>query len=147
MSKIAVKPRLQPELFAYSFPVRVYFENTDAGGVVYHAEYLKFMERARTEWLRHLGHDHQALAKSHRVVFVVTAIAVDYLKPARLDDTLAVSARLDSMGKVRCVFAQEIRREDELLVTGRVTVACVHGDTMRPAEIPEGLRRKMEASI
>ena len=147
MSKIAVKPRLQPELFAYSFPVRVYFENTDAGGVVYHAEYLKFMERARTEWLRHLGHDHQALAKSHRIVFVVTSIAVDYLKPARLDDNLAVSARLDSMGKVRCVFAQEIRREDELLVTARVTVACVGSEAMRPAEIPEALRRKMEASI
>ncbi|HRE13677.1 MAG TPA: tol-pal system-associated acyl-CoA thioesterase [Usitatibacteraceae bacterium] len=147
MSRIAVKPRLQPELFTYSFPVRVYFENTDAGGVVYHAEYLKFMERARTEWLRHLGHDHQALAKSHRVVFVVTAIAVDYLKPARLDDTLAVSARLESLGKVRCVFAQEIRREDELLVTARVTVACVGSESMRPAEIPEALRRKMEASI
>lgn len=147
MSRIAVKPRLQPELFAYSFPVRVYFENTDAGGVVYHAEYLKFMERARTEWLRHLGHDHQALAKSHRVVFVVTAIAVDYLKPARLDDTLAVSARLESLGKVRCVFAQEIRREDELLVTARVTVACVGSESMRPTEIPEALRRKMEASI
>ncbi len=147
MSRIAVKPRLQPELFTYSFPVRVYFENTDAGGVVYHAEYLKFMERARTEWLRHLGHDHQALAKSHRVVFVVTAIAVDYLKPARLDDTLAVSARLESLGKVRCVFAQEIRREDELLVTARVTVACVGSESMRPTEIPEALRRKMEASI
>jgi len=147
VSRIAVKPRLQPELFTYSFPVRVYFENTDAGGVVYHAEYLKFMERARTEWLRHLGHDHQALAKSHRVVFVVTAIAVDYLKPARLDDTLAVSARLESLGKVRCVFAQEIRREDELLVTARVTVACVGSESMRPTEIPEALRRKMEASI
>ena len=64
MSRIAIKPTLQPELFVYSFPVRVYFENTDAGGVVYHAEYLKFLERARTEWLRHLGFDHQALRAS-----------------------------------------------------------------------------------
>ena len=92
MTKIAVKPGLQPELFVYSFPVRVYFENTDAGGVVYHAEYLKFLERARTEWLRHLGFDHQSLARNHRVVFVVTQAAVDFLntddagEPAPYDD-------------------------------------------------------------
>jgi len=76
VTKIAVKPRLQPELFVYSFPVRVYFENTDAGGVVYHSEYLKFLERARTEWLRHLGFDHQALARNHRTMFVVTSLAI-----------------------------------------------------------------------
>src|SRR5205085_871845 len=99
VTRIAVKPTLQPELFAYSFPVRVYFENTDAGGVVYHGEYLKFLERARTEWLRHLGFDHQALARDHRLVLVVTAIAIDFLRPARLDDTLAVSVRLESLGK------------------------------------------------
>lgn len=147
MTRIAVKPRLQPELFTYSFPVRVYFENTDAGGVVYHAEYLKFMERARTEWLRHLGFDHQALARQHRIVFVVTAAAVDFLRAARLDDNLAVSVQLESLGKVRCVFTQEIRREDDLLVKARVTVACVTGEQFKPVEIPEALRRKMEASI
>jgi acyl-CoA thioester hydrolase len=147
MTRIAVKPTLQPELFAYSFPVRVYFENTDAGGVVYHAEYLKFLERARTEWLRHLGFDHQALARVHRVVFVVTAAAVEFVKPARLDDTLAVSVHLDSLGKVRCVFSQEIRRDDEVLVRARVTVACVQGESFKPAEIPDPLRRKMEASL
>jgi acyl-CoA thioester hydrolase len=147
MSKIAVKPRLQPELFTYTFPVRVYFENTDAGGVVYHSEYLKFLERARTEWLRHLGFDHQALARQHRIVFVVTAAAVDFLKPARLDDSVGVSVQLESLGKVRCVFVQEIRREDELLVRAKVTVACVTGEHFKPVEIPEALRRKMEASI
>ena len=147
MSRIAVKPTLQPELFVYSFPVRVYFESTDAGGVVYHAEYLKFFERARTEWLRHLGYDHQALAREHRVLFVVTSLAVDYVKPARLDDSLAVSVRLESLGKVRCVFAQEVRRDDEVLVKARVTVASVTGENMKPVEIPEGLRKKMEASL
>jgi acyl-CoA thioester hydrolase len=85
VTKAVLRPTLQPELFAYSFPVRVYFENTDAGGVVYHAEYLKFLERARTEWLRHLGFDHQGLARDHRVMFVVSAIAMDFMKPARLD--------------------------------------------------------------
>ena len=147
MSRIAIKRTLQPELFVYSFPVRVYFENTDAGGVVYHAEYLKFFERARTEWLRHLGFDHQALARDHRIVFVVTAAAVDFGKPARLDDNVAVSVRLESLGKVRCVFAQEVRRDDEVLVKAKVTVACVTGVHFKPAEIPEALRRKMEAAL
>jgi acyl-CoA thioester hydrolase len=142
-----MKPTMQPELFVYSFPVRVYFENTDAGGVVYHGEYLKFLERARTEWLRHLGFDHQALARDHRVVFVVTAASIDFTKPARLDDTLAVSVRLESLGKVRCVFLQEIRRDDEVLVAARVTVACVTGENFKPAEIPGGLRKKMEAAL
>ena len=147
MTRIAVKPRLQPELFVYSFPVRVYFENTDAGGVVYHGEYLKFLERARTEWLRHLGFDHQALARHHRIVFVVTQAAVDFLKPARLDDSVAVSVQLESLGKVRCIFNQEIRREAELLVRAKITVACVTGEHFKPAEIPEALRRKMQASL
>ena len=145
MTRIAIKPSLQPELFVYSFPVRVYFENTDAGGVVYHGEYLKFLERARTEWLRHLGFDHQALARSHRVVFIVSSVVADFLKPARLDDTLAVSVQLESLGKVRCIFVQEIRREDEVLVKAKVTVACVTGEAFKPTEIPEALRRKMEA--
>ena len=142
-----MKPTLQPELFVYSFPVRVYFENTDAGGVVYHGEYLKFLERARTEWLRHLGFDHHALARDHRIVFVVTHAAVDFAKPARLDDNLAVSVRLETLGKVRCVFNQEIRRDDEVLVKASITVACVTGENFKPVEIPEALRRKMEAAL
>ena len=147
MSRIAIKPTLQPELFVYSFPVRVYFESTDAGGVVYHAEYLKFLERARTEWLRHLGFDHQALAREHRSLFVVTAAAIDFSRPARLDDNLAVSVRLESLGKVRCVFAQEIRRDGEILVKATITVACVAGENFKPAEIPGPLRKKMEAAL
>jgi acyl-CoA thioester hydrolase len=147
VSRIAIKPTLQPELFAYSFPVRVYFENTDAGGVVYHSEYLKFLERARTEWLRHLGFDHQALARDHRVVFIVSSMSVDFMKPARLDELLAVSVRLESLGKVRCVFAQEVRRDDEVLVRAKVHVASVAGESFKPAEIPEPLRKKMEAAL
>jgi tol-pal system-associated acyl-CoA thioesterase len=147
MTRIAVKPTLQPELFVYSFPVRVYFESTDAGGVVYHAEYLKFLERARSEWLRHLGFDHQGLARNHRTQLVVTSMAVDFLKPARLDDSVSVSVRLESLGKVRCVFAQEIRRDDELLVKARVTVASLATEGFKPVEIPEALKRKMEAAL
>lgn len=147
MSRIAMKPTLQPELFVYSFPVRVYFENTDAGGVVYHSEYLKFLERARTEWLRHLGFDHQGLGRNHRVTLIVTAIACDFMKAARLDDNVAVSVHLESLGKVRCVFAQEIRRDDEVLVKAKVTVACVNGESFKPTGIPEPLRKKMEAAL
>ena len=147
MSRIAMKPTLQPELFVYSFPVRVYFENTDAGGVVYHGEYFKFLERARTEWLRHLGFDHQALARNHGVIFVVTSMAIEFAKAARLDDTLAVSVRLESLGKVRCVFLQEVKREDEVLVKAKLTVASLTAESFKPAEIPEALRRKMEASL
>jgi acyl-CoA thioester hydrolase len=147
MTRIALKPALQSELFTYSFPVRIYFENTDAGGVVYHAEYLKFLERARTEWLRHLGYDHQALARDHKVVFVVSSMAIDFLKPARLDDTLAVSVQLESVGRVRCVFAQEVRREDEVLVKAGVSVACLARESFKPVEIPAALKRKMEAAL
>ena len=147
MSRIATRTALQPELFVYSFPVRVYFENTDAGGVVYHAEYLKFLERARTEWLRHLGFDHQALERSHGVMLVVTSATIDFVKPARLDDNLAVSVRLESLGRVRCAFAQEVRRDAEVLVRARVAVACLAGEGFRPAEIPAPLRRKMEAAL
>ena len=146
MTRIAVKPTLQPELFVYNFPVRVYFENTDAGGVVYHGEYLKFLERARTEWLRHLGFDHQALARQYRIVFVVSAANLEFIKPARLDDMVNVSVKLESLGKVRCVFSQEIRREDEVLVRAKVTVACLVGESFKPVEIPEPLKRKMEAA-
>jgi acyl-CoA thioester hydrolase len=146
VSRIAVKPALQPELFVYSFPVRVYFENTDAGGVVYHSEYLKFLERARTEWLRHLGYDHQTLGRVHKLTFVVTSMSIDFVKPARLDDAVAVSVQVESIGKVRCVFQQEVRREDEVLVRAKVTVACVTAEGFKPTEIPEALRRKMEAS-
>ena len=147
MTRIAVKPTLQPELFVYSFPVRVYFENTDAGGVVYHGDYFKFLERARTEWLRHLGFDHQALRRDHGMVFAVTSMAIDFQKAARLDDNLAVSVRLESLGKVRCVFVQEVRRDDEVLVVAKVTVASLTAESFKPVEIPAPLRRKMEASL
>jgi len=114
---------------------------------VYHGEYLKFLERARTEWLRHLGFDHQALARNHRAVFIVSSIAIEFVKPARLDDTVAVSVKLESLGKVRCGFAQEIRREDEVLVKAKVAVASVNAESFKPVEIPEALRKKMEASL
>jgi acyl-CoA thioester hydrolase len=144
--RMVAKPLLQPDLFGFSFPVRVYFENTDAGGVVYHSEYLKFLERARTEWLRHLGFTHQQLAKKHGIVFVASQVAVDFVKPARLDESISVGVSIESLGKVRVIFHQEIRRDEEVLVRGRVTIACVTCEGFKPTEIPEEVRKKLEAA-
>ncbi len=144
--RAVVKPLLQPDLFGFSFPIRVYFENTDAGGVVYHSEYLKFLERARTEWLRHLGFAHLALARKHGIIFVASNVAVDFVKPARLDDSILVGVQIESLGKVRVIFHQEVRRDDEVLVRARVTIACVSCEGFKPMEIPEEVRKKLEAA-
>ncbi len=148
--RAAAKPLLQPDLFTFAFPARVYFENTDAGGVVYHAEYLKFLERARTEWLRHLGFTHHALSRHHGVIFVASQLAIDFVKPAKLDDAISIGVELESLGRVRVVFHQEIRREtgatSETLVRARVTVACVAVEGFKPVEIPEEMRKKLEAA-
>jgi tol-pal system-associated acyl-CoA thioesterase len=144
--RVAAKPLLQPDLFSFSFPARIYFENTDAGGVVYHSEYLKFLERARTEWLRHLGFTHQALGKKYSMMFVASQIAIDFVKPARLDDMVAVGVEVESLGRARIVFHQEIRRDDDTLVRARVTVACVGIEGLKPMEIPEDVRNKLEAA-
>lgn len=148
--RMVAKPLLQPDLFGFSFPVRVYFENTDAGGVVYHSEYLKFLERARTEWLRHLGFTHQGLARKHGIIFVASQVAVDFVKPARLDDSVSIGVAIESLGRVRVIFHQEIRRESgqssEVLVRGRVTIACVSCEGFKPTEIPEEVRKELEAA-
>lgn len=145
--RAAAKPLLQPDLFGFAFPIRVYFENTDAGGVVYHAEYLKFLERARTEWLRKLGFTHQMLSKKHGVVFVASGIAADFVRPAKLDDSLAVGVQVEQLGKVRVIFHQEIRNDvDDVLVRARVTIACVSVEGFKPVAIPEELAKKLEAA-
>jgi acyl-CoA thioester hydrolase len=94
----------------FSLPVRVYFQDTDAGGVVYHANYVNFMERARTEWLRDLGFSHMEMMNTLGVMFVVRSIKLDYLKPALLDDALAVTARIKEIGRSRVTLEQEVLR-------------------------------------
>jgi len=144
--RAAAKPLLQPDLFSFSFPARVYFENTDAGGVVYHSEYLKFLERARTEWLRYLGFTHQLLGKKYGVVLVASQIAIDFVKPAKLDDTIAVGVEIESLGHARVVFHQEIRRDEDVLVRARITIACVSMEGFKPLAIPQDVRMKLEAA-
>ena len=123
----------------FVWPVRVYYEDTDLGGVVYYANYLRFLERARTEWLRSLGCAQPELAAAHGVVFVVRSISLDYLKPARFDDQLEVSVELADVGASRVGLAQRVLRGAEELVSARVDIACVHTATFKPARIPASL--------
>ena len=130
---------------AFTMPVRVYYEDTDAGGVVYYANYLKFFERCPTEWMRQVGHDQSALAAEAGILFVVRKAACDYLKPARLDDQLSIGLEVEKLTRVRVVFRQHARRGDQELVTGTVEIACVDRDRLTPAPIPDFLYEKLEA--
>jgi acyl-CoA thioester hydrolase len=123
----------------FSFPVRIYWEDTDAGGVVYHANYVRFMERARTEWLRAQGIDQLALRESTSLGFVVREMHLDFLRPARLDDELQVTVDVKERRSASMLFGQEIVCGGTTLVRATVRAACVNLVTMRPAQIPAGL--------
>ena len=124
----------------FSWPVRVYYEDTDAGCVVYYANYLSFMERARTEWLRALGFEQPALAAEHGVLFVVRAVNIDYLKPSRFNDSLQVTVEVVNVGGSRIRFLQRVLRGDEEIVRADVDVVCVNTDTFRPVRVPREMR-------
>ncbi len=127
---------------AFTFPVRVYWEDTDAGGVVYHASYLRFMERARSEWLRALGIDQAALIRDERLQFVVVEAQIRYHRPARYDDELQVSVAVTERGRASWTMAQEIRRtspEAELLVSATVRAACLDSESLKPRPLPASL--------
>ena len=123
----------------FSWPVRIYWEDTDAGGVVYHSNYLRFMERARTEWLRAQGIDQVALREASSLGFVVRDMQLDFLRPARLNDELLVSVAVKDRRSASMLFDQEIVRGGTTLVRTTVRAACVNLDTMRPAQIPANL--------
>lgn len=120
----------------FEWPIRVYWEDTDAGGVVYYATYLKFLERARTEWLRALGIEQPELAEADGVVFVVRRVEVDYLRPAVFNDSLSVVCRLAETGHASLEMEQSVVREDDILLKARVKIACVSREGFRPARIP-----------
>jgi acyl-CoA thioester hydrolase len=128
----------------FSFTVRVYYEDTDAGGVVYYANYLKFMERARTEWLESLGFPLAAFERAHGVVFMVHRIEVDFLRPARLNDALDVTVEVLDRGAARLGLRQAIRRGDEPIIDARVMLACVDAEALRPRRIPDALVASLE---
>ena len=124
---------------AFVWPVRVYWEDTDAGGVVYYANYLKFMERARSEWLRALGFEQDVLRDEAGVVFVVRRVEIDYLSPARFNEQLEVSVRLHEMGRASLSVRQELMRGSTRLAEAVVTLACVDVVRFKPVKIPESL--------
>ena len=121
----------------FSWAVRVYYEDTDAGGIVYYGNYLKFMERARTEWLRSRGIDVAELADTDRLMFTVRAIELDFLKPARLGDNLDVSVAIERIRKVSVELEQVVVRAGDVLCTGQVRLACVDVDTLKPKTMPK----------
>jgi acyl-CoA thioester hydrolase len=127
----------------YRFQLRVYWEDTDAGGVVFYANYLKFFERARTEWLRSLGHGQERMRTEAGVVFIVTDTAVRYRSPARLDDLLAVTVELRHAGRAQMTIAQKAWRQDPqgetLLADGTIRIGCVDAGTFRPQRIPNSI--------
>lgn len=136
--------RSAPETF--SLPVRVYYEDTDTAGVVYYASYLRFLERGRTEWLRALGIEQFRLAQEEGVVFAVRSLNIEYLKPARLDDVLAVLTELTLPGRAQVMLKQRIERDGEPLVEATVRIACLNTKTMKPAALPAGIRTTLGAS-
>ena len=137
---------------AFTIPVRIYYEDTDAGGVVYYANYLKFFERCRTEWLRDIGHEQADLLRDPGIAFVVRSVNVDYLKPARLDDQLMIGLEVEKITRAQIFFRQHIRRanpandgEWDELVTGTIQIVCVNSALMKTTSIPPLLRTKLEA--
>lgn len=128
----------------FSHPVRVYWEDTDAGGVVYHAQYLAFLERARSEWMRAVGHGQELLRDGHGLVFAVRAMRIDFRAPARLDDLLDVGVELRECRRASLVLAQSIRCGDALLLDAEVRVAALEASTFRPRAIPAPLFAQLE---
>ena len=127
----------------FSWPVRVYYEDTDSAGVVYYANYLRYFERARTEWLRRLGFEQTALAAQHGVVFVVRSISVEYLSPARFNDALDITVELDRIGASQITMFQRVVRGGGVLVTAQVRLACVSLAAMKPVRMPRVLLSKL----
>jgi acyl-CoA thioester hydrolase len=130
---------------AFNWSVRVYYEDTDSAGIVYHASYLRFLERARTEWLRKLGFELPALTSDHQVLFTVSRMHIDYLRPAYFNDLLKVSLALTRMGGASFVLDQSVRRAPrELICRAEVRIACVDATTLRPRPIPHAVGMELK---
>ena len=131
----------------FHLPIRVYFEDTDAGGVVYHSNYLNFFERGRTEFLRHLGFEQHGMLAKGDCSFVVSNLSIDYLRAARLDDALDIVTKLTRVRAASFTFVQEAWREDELLTRATVKIACINPKLLRAQAIPEPIFNTISAAI
>lgn len=129
----------------HCWPVRVYYEDTDSGGVVYHSNYLNFMERARTEWLRALGFEQTCLRDDLHVIFVVHSMTLAFKRPAKFNDLLEIASELEASGYGSLVFSQKITLDGQLLVQAQVKLACVNALTFKPTVIPKSVLLKMES--
>lgn len=126
----------------HELPIRVYYEDTDMGGIVYYANYLRYIERARSDWVRSLGVDQNAMREKDGVVFVVRRVEADYLKPAKFDDELLVRTVVKAVTGVRLIMSQEVIRGDDLLFQAEVTVVCIC-EGGAPARLPANIRRRI----
>ncbi|WP_028357593.1 tol-pal system-associated acyl-CoA thioesterase [Brackiella oedipodis] len=124
----------------FSHRVRIYYEDTDAGGIVFYANYLKFFERARTEWLRQLGVNQSQLAQSQQRIFIVVSTELKYISPARLDDVLTIHSRITKVDKASVIFEQTAYCDERLLNQSAIRVCCVNSQTFKPAAIPQDIR-------
>lgn len=131
----------------FSLPVRVYFQDTDAGGVVYHASYVNFMERSRTEWMRSFGFTNAKLMKELGVVFVVRSLKLDYLKPALLDDLISVTSQLKEIGRSRVTLHQSVIRGEDKLVEAEVHLVSVSLENFKPVRVPDVLREQWKERL
>jgi len=132
----------------FTWPIRVYWEDTDGQGVVYYANYLKFMERCRTEWLRSIGVDQVGMRADQGLIFVIVSLEADYKKPARLDDELTVTCEIEEHGRATFTFRQEVFRggdRGELLVSGRTRAACLDAASLKPKAFPAALAKELGA--
>lgn len=120
----------------FNWPVRVYYEDTDSGGVVYYANYLKFMERARTEWLRSFSIQQDVLRDQFGVIFAVRQVQIDYLLPAKFNDEVVVISKVNKKGKASISFEQSIVRNNELLARAQIKIACLDADLFKPVSMP-----------
>ena len=128
----------------FKWSVRIYFEDTDSGGVVYHSNYLKFMERARTEWLRSLQINQAELKKKDKIMFVVANVNIDYKKAARFNDELDIETSVDNIGASKVNLTQNIMKNLELYTSAKVSIACIHSETFKPQRIPKLIKQQME---
>ncbi|MDD5215697.1 MAG: tol-pal system-associated acyl-CoA thioesterase [Methylococcales bacterium] len=126
----------------FIFPIRIYYEDTDAGGVVYHSNYLNFFERARTEMLRNLGFEHTKLHAEYGVIFAVKAIACDFIRPAKFDDFLHTSSEINQVKKASLIFEQTLKRDEITLCTASCKIVCLKADTFQPTAIPDFLYKQ-----
>ena len=128
----------------FKWSVRIYFEDTDSGGVVYHSNYLKFMERARTEWLRSLDLNQADLKKKDKIMFVVANVNIDYKKAARFNDELDIETSIDKIGASRVDLTQNIMKNSDLYTSAKVTIACINSETFKPQRVPKLIKQQME---